>query len=616
MREGIMFRHLVSIGLGKLRSPVALAWISAFLMSAPAPDARAASFAYHGGAFDQVAYGDLDWGDFDGDGDLDLALMGFIETQGAVTWIYRNDGGDVFTRLPRQLASLGWGELSWGDLDGDGDLDLAVQGRNSFSSPSNTLVYRNDGSAGFSLAADVAALDGGAVAWGDHDNDGDLDLLVSGWAGAASTRIYVNTHGALADAGPALPPRSLSSAAWGDVDGDGKLDLALVGSDGAGGIMGAVLWNHASQFFDVEAPVVGVTSGATAWADVDADGDLDLAVQGRIEYPSTNSGQLLRNDGSGAFSSTSLPGLCEGALAWGDADNDGDPDLLATGSHAWSVSATRLDLNDGAGNLTTASAPFLPFDHSAAGWGDWDGDGDLDVALSGRYGDAYSSDFWTALYRNTATTPNTPPTAPGSLSATPGGLTTFAWSAASDLETATPGLTYNLRVGTTPGGNEIMPSMSLASGYRQVARLGNANHNTEWALALPPGTYYWSVQAVDAAFAGGPFAGEAVVVVPTTDVGDRIATGVALRAVAPNPFADRAAIEFELPRATRVALSVLDVHGRTVRTLSAGSSWSAGRHRLEWDGADAHGRPAAAGVYLVAIEAGGERALRRVVRIR
>lgn len=158
--------------------------------------------------------------------------------------------------------------------------------------------------------------------------------------------------------------------------------------------------------------------------------------------------------------------------------------------------------------------------------------------------------------------------------------------------------------------------MSTSTGTRMVARMGNVNHNTSWSLALPPGTYYWSVQAVDAAFAGGPFASEAVVVVPITDVEDRIAPGVALRAVAPNPFADRAAIEFELPRATRVALSVLDVHGRTVRTLSAGSSWAAGRHRLEWDGADAHGRPTAAGIYLVAIEADGERALRRVVRIR
>jgi hypothetical protein len=158
--------------------------------------------------------------------------------------------------------------------------------------------------------------------------------------------------------------------------------------------------------------------------------------------------------------------------------------------------------------------------------------------------------------------------------------------------------------------------MSTSTGKRTVARMGNVNHNTAWSLALPPGTYYWSVQAVDAAFAGGPFASEAMVVVPTTGVGDRVATAATLRSVEPNPFADRAAIEFELPRATPVALRVLDVHGRTVRTLSAGTSWSAGRHRVEWDGADAAGRPTAPGVYLVAIEADGVSALRRVVRLR
>ena len=72
-----------------------------------------------------------------------------------------------------------------------------------------------------------------------------------------------------------------------------------------------------------------------------------------------------------------------------------------------------------------------------------------------------------------------------------------------------PGLTYNLRVGTTPGGSEITAAMADdASGYRRVPALGNANHNLSWTLDVPAPPVYWSVQALDAGYAGSAFATE------------------------------------------------------------------------------------------------------------
>lgn len=78
------------------------------------------------------------------------------------------------------------------------------------------------------------------------------------------------------------------------------------------------------------------------------------------------------------------------------------------------------------------------------------------------------------------------------------------------VQPATPadGLTYNLRLGTTPGGSELLsPMANPGDGYRRVPRLGNTGHETSWEIVLPnplPTTVYWSVQAVDAAWAGGP----------------------------------------------------------------------------------------------------------------
>ncbi|GAG43799.1 unnamed protein product, partial [marine sediment metagenome] len=57
---------------------------------------------------------------------------------------------------------------------------------------------------------------------------------------------------------------------------------------------------------------------------------------------------------------------------------------------------------------------------------------------------------------------------------------------------------YNLRVGTTPGGDEVSAGMAEgASGWRRIPALGNAQQRLSWTLkGLPPGTYYWSVQAI------------------------------------------------------------------------------------------------------------------------
>jgi hypothetical protein len=97
---------------------------------------------------------------------------------------------------------------------------------------------------------------------------------------------------------------------------------------------------------------------------------------------------------------------------------------------------------------------------------------------------------------------------------------TLSWSASTDSETAQPSLTYNLRVGSTPGAGDVMPPMSdLATGWREVPSMGNVQHNTSWTVkGLAPGTYFWSVQAVDAALAGSPWAMEEPFTIdPNTD---------------------------------------------------------------------------------------------------
>jgi hypothetical protein len=145
--------------------------------------------------------------------------------------------------------------------------------------------------------------------------------------------------------------------------------------------------------------------------------------------------------------------------------------------------------------------------------GDYDGDFDLDVLMSGKF-ESGANRF--VEYRNEGSATNTIPNAPVNLSSSVSGTDVqFTWDPGSDAETVvSAALSYNLRVGTAPGLNDVMPSNSSASGRRLLSARGNTDHNTGWRLrSLVPGTYYWSVQTIDSALAGSAFSDEQTFVI-------------------------------------------------------------------------------------------------------
>jgi hypothetical protein len=129
----------------------------------------------------------------------------------------------------------------------------------------------------------------------------------------------------------------------------------------------------------------------------------------------------------------------------------------------------------------------------------------------------------TQLWKNNTAVSNTPPSAPTALAMT---ATTNAvmlsWSSASDSQTPSNGLTYNVRAGTTPGGSDLLASyVNASNGFRRVPALGNAylRHNLPVYGTTNGQKVYWSVQAVDSALAGGAFASETnTVILPQLSV--------------------------------------------------------------------------------------------------
>jgi len=434
------------------------------------------------------------WGDYDNDGDLDILLTGGMTFNGAFSALYRNDpagSGRNFVNTGSTIRSVSNSSLAWGDYDNDGDLDILVDGTYSFGNPGDPIipfaaVYRNDGGRFNDIRATLTS--GGSVAWGDYDNDGDLDILLG-------PKVYRNDSGSFVDLGVALTGGN--ATAWGDYDNDGDLDVLAAPQ---------IYRNDGGNFVDSNVTLAGVLSAWGRWGDYDDDGDLDILVTGfSSPFPNPNLvSKIYRNEGGNFVDiGAALPGVGDRSAAWGDYDNDGDLDVLLAGSVSGSAPISKVYRND-AGTFVDINANLTGARSGSVAWGDYDNDGDLDILLTGG-----GSGRIAKIYRNNIGTPNTAPTAPTSLfAAVTGRAVALSWNKSTDNQTAPNALTYNLRLGKTPGGSEIMSPMSgVSSGYRRVPQLGNTNHNNSWTIKnLPDGTYYWSVQAIDNAFAGSAFA--------------------------------------------------------------------------------------------------------------
>jgi hypothetical protein len=461
-----------------------------------------------------VFQGDVAWGDYDNDGDLDILLTNFDNSQFYLTKIYRNDGNNVFVDIDAAIEAVQDGSVGWGDYDNDGDLDILLT--NHYQG-SITKVYRNDGNDVFT---DInAGLIGGWIfspvaRWGDYDNDGDLDIFMSNYEGPNNgvTKIFRNDDGGVFTDILTASFQGVWAQAmeWGDYDNDGDLDILLTGQL-SGSLISKVYRNDGHGVFtDINAALQFVHLSSVAWGDYDNDGDLDIILAGFTDLQSEVT-IIYRNDGNNVFTDiqAGLTNVAQHpATAWGDYDNDGDLDILLRGCADWDnsegacrLSVTQIYRNDGNGVLTNINESLPNIWEYPVSWGDYDNDGDLDLLIT---------DSFTRIYRNNALVANTVPSAPTSLvAAVAGDSVVLSWNAANDSETPAAGLTYNLRVGTTPGGSEVVAPMAESSGYRKVPQPGNVGHGLFATLKnLPPGTYYWSVQAIDTAFAGSPFASE------------------------------------------------------------------------------------------------------------
>jgi uncharacterized repeat protein (TIGR01451 family) len=456
-------------------------------------------------AANAVGNGQSLWGDYDNDGDLDVLLIGCIyEDVGGFSYcnnnfarVYHNVGGIFNLAYTLSETYVGAGVAAWGDYDNDGDLDIVLSGSGGVK------VYQNTGS-GFSQVYNIApGVDAMSLAWGDYNNDGRRDILLGGWLNGmdARTLVYRNTGSGFVLAYTVANVASNGSA-WGDYDNDGKLDILLTGD---GYTVLADIYRNTGSGFSKTYSLGGMYSGGAAWGDYDNDGDLDIVLSGS-DASFKPAVKIYENTGSGFSDKYTLSGLDSGSADWGDYDNDGDLDLLLTGQDGSYNPYTQIYENTGSG-FSLSAFSLTNVANGTATWGDYDNDGDLDVLLNGCTNLACDTPT-SQVYRNDGATANSIPNAPGSLNAVVDENTvTLSWTGPSDGQTPTNGLNYNLYVAPSSAVDyTFSPMANVNTGYRRVPALGNIQGGLTASLTLPIGDYNWNVQAVDSAWAGGAFA--------------------------------------------------------------------------------------------------------------
>lgn len=283
--------------------------------------------------------------DRDGDQDLVVALLGELTPDdtlsGGVCWI--ENGGESWQVRGLLNAVRAVSDVQAGDLDGDGDPDLAVAVLGD--GHGQVIWVENLGPEGFE--ADVLAETAGTakVALADLDVDGDLDLVALGTREVVELLAFENKgsgqferHRLWSTLDPALCLNSLHAH---DLDLDGRPELLVTAGSPPHGVPHATRPGDGCFLLSLEAgwtarlKRIAAVAGASdsAVADCDADGDLDVVVVSGDGTPGTATVVLLESSGQGSYrqQTIDLEPRQRGNVWLGDVTGDGQPEIIAGG---------------------------------------------------------------------------------------------------------------------------------------------------------------------------------------------------------------------------------------------------------------------------------------------
>jgi hypothetical protein len=319
-------------------------------------------------------------GDFNGDGNLDLAVPVYsLGTSLSDLTILLGNGNGTFNQGPAVgIAGQNVNNAVVADFNGDGNLDLAI----SLPDANEVQVLLGNGDGTFNPLTPISAPSVFVIATGDFNNDGKPDLVLVNPGGESITILLGNGNGTFRK----RPPISISGGpqaiAVGDLNLDGNQDLAVV--DYSTQTLTILLGNGNGTFRKVAAqPATGVEPLSIAIGDFNGDDIPDLAVSNQnYGYPNPGTVTVLLGNGKGEFKATPTSpqtGSIPDTILVADFNGDGKPDLLTS-----NAGSNTISLLPGKGHGAFGEAQNFPADADPLGaaLGVFTSDGVPDVAVA------------------------------------------------------------------------------------------------------------------------------------------------------------------------------------------------------------------------------------------
>ena len=335
--------------------------------------------------------------DVDGDGTLDVLVAGQSKNASRSSALYLGNGDGTFSEASVQLPSVSSASTAIGDVNNDGDADLLITGETSSGFGSQTIVtevYLGNGDGTFTPAnASLTGIDEGAAAIADVNNDDNDDLILTGNTststsgfGTPSTILYLsNGDGTFDETSTSVTDVFESAVATGDVDADGNVDVLVSGNGGTGLFFG----NGDGTFTAANATPsnFALLQGAASIADIDGDGNQDFFVVGKRPLQASTRATIYYGDGNRGFTeersaSTGLRPANRAAAGVADVDGDGNQDIIIAGLEGPTPFATVFRSN-GDRTFSPGSSSLPPTSGGSIAIADVYADGDPDVLITG-----------------------------------------------------------------------------------------------------------------------------------------------------------------------------------------------------------------------------------------
>ena len=305
--------------------------------------------------------------DIENDGDTDVLVNNSIYNTGVLPRLFINDGnGNFIFRDDNTFKYSSGGRTATIDLENDGDMDIIITGSRIFvdnSFLSHVDIYNNDGIGNFTKVNSdyLVGVNSTFILTEDFDGDNNEDLIYSGYFSREKNDYLEKSE-----------------------------------------YFGYYLNDGFGYFKEVvSSPIISLGNGYSGFSDVDNDGDIDLLVAGYNDHGFRTT-KLYKNDGLGNFKEalSGIVGLSLASFDFADVDNDGDEDVLIVGYFERSNYVALLYSNNGNGYFTLRNESYFEgVINGVVLFEDIDNDGWVDVLIKGtKFSSIYDGSF--KIYKN------------------------------------------------------------------------------------------------------------------------------------------------------------------------------------------------------------------------